>query len=129
MKTIIMSIKPKYWNSISNGTKTVEFRKQVWAQSDTIPVKVIVYATSPIQKVVGEFIVTQILKDSPKRIWESTKNQGVITEKNFFTYFGHNNMAYAIVINKVKEYTCPKPLLSLKSLGVKAPPQSWQYSK
>lgn len=129
MNVVIMSIRPKHWNDIATGKKTVEYRKRVWKQSNNTPVKILVYAISPIQRVVGEIVVTSILEDSPKQIWLKTATQGAIDEKDFYGYFGQNKNAYAIVIDAVKIYEESKSLSSLKSLGVKSAPQSWQYAK
>ncbi|MGR8838413.1 ASCH domain-containing protein [Leuconostoc falkenbergense] len=129
MNVVVMSIRPKHWNDIASGKKTVEYRKRVWKQTDNTPVKILVYATSPIQRVVGEIVVTSILEDSPKQIWLKTATQGAIDEKDFYGYFGQNENSYAIVIDAVKIYEESKSLSSLKSLGVKSAPQSWQYAK
>lgn len=53
MRTIILAIKPKYANMILNGEKTIEFRRKF----PKAPLeKVLIYASAPISKIIGEFI-------------------------------------------------------------------------
>lgn len=51
--TVVLSIKPRWWELIKVGKKTVEFRSTRPRVSENL--KVYIYATSPIRKVVGEF--------------------------------------------------------------------------
>ena len=58
MSIILMSIKPEYVNKIFSGEKKYEYRKRLCKEKiDTI----IVYSSSPIQKVVGELKIKQVL--------------------------------------------------------------------
>jgi len=50
---VLLSIKPEYAEKILNGEKKYEFRK-VLPKNKSIT-KVIIYATMPIGKVIGEF--------------------------------------------------------------------------
>ena len=65
MCSILLSINPQYVESILNGTKEYEFRKNID--------KIIIYSTSPIMKVVGEAEVDDILIGDPEMIWQLTK--------------------------------------------------------
>ena len=57
MSIILMSIKPEYVDKIFSGEKKYEYRKRLCKEKiDTI----IVYSSSPIQKVVGELKIKQI---------------------------------------------------------------------
>ena len=49
---VLLSIKPQYVESILSGKKSYEFRRMIFAaQIDTV----VIYATKPIGRVVGEF--------------------------------------------------------------------------
>lgn len=50
---ILLSIKPEYAEKILNGTKLFEFRK--FFPRDESVRKIIIYATSPVCMVIGEF--------------------------------------------------------------------------
>jgi len=57
---VILSIKPEYAFKIFNGTKLFEFRKAIF--KNPAVKKVIVYASSPVQRVIGEFEIDETLK-------------------------------------------------------------------
>lgn len=119
---VILSIKPIYAEKILNGEKTFELRKSIF-KKDNIE-KVIIYASSPISKVIGEFEIESILHDDVNELWKKTKeNNGV--EKTFFNeYFENREKGYAIKIKNTKRY---KVYYNIKEkYGLKAP-QSFSY--
>ena len=126
MQTIIMSIKPQYWNKIASGKKTVEFRKRVW-KDHTLPTKVIVYATQPIGKIVGEFITDNIISDRCPKLWSQTKDLGGISSYEYFDYFVESEIAHAIAIKNVKIYPNAESIRGFTHNQINRAPQSWQY--
>ena len=72
-RAIILSIKPKYAELILAGSKTVEFRR-VWAieSVDTI----VIYASTPIQKLLGIVKVTEVVKAKPATLWSYCSKRG-----------------------------------------------------
>ena len=63
LTSVILSIKPIYAQAIMNGTKKVEFRKKIFKR----PVdKIFVYSSSPEQKIIGFFTISEIVEDEPK---------------------------------------------------------------
>lgn len=116
-----MSIKPKYAEAIFRGEKRFEFRRVVFKQ----PVKVVVvYTTSPVSQVAGEFEVDAVISDSVERLWRRTKNEAGIDRKVFFRYFSGRKLAHAIVIGSVRRY--PRPHDLAEKFGIR-PPQSFAY--
>lgn len=128
MQTIIMSINPKYWKEIVNLRKIVEYRKRVWSNTSE-PTRVIVYATAPMKRVVGEFTTNNIIQGTPKQVWKHTQDMGAISENEFFEYFKNSKQANAIEIKTLNVYKEPDNIDSLKMIGVNSAPQSWQYAK
>ncbi|MEJ0029086.1 MAG: ASCH domain-containing protein [Bacteroidota bacterium] len=118
----LMSIKPEYADKIFDGTKKYEFRKVVFKNSNIRTV--LVYSSSPVQQVIGEFEIERILSSAPKDIWTKTKEHAGITEEFFFDYFSDKDVAHAIKIKKVKKYKKP---LSIKDDFNVLPPQSYLY--
>ena len=57
---VVLSIKPEFANKIFDGTKKYEFRKAIF-KNDKIKT-IIVYASSPVQQVIGEFEIEKIIK-------------------------------------------------------------------
>lgn len=121
---VLLSIKPKYANSILNGSKRFEFRKKIFKKQDVK--SVVLYATQPVGKVVGEFKVKSVLKASPQELWQQTNKHAGISKKDYYSYFAGCATAYAIVISNPKEYRCMLDLDDLKDV-VSRPPQSFMY--
>ena len=57
--TILISIKPEYASKILDGIKKYEYRTTKAKNVN----KMIIYATSPVKKVIGEAEVKNILED------------------------------------------------------------------
>lgn len=98
---VLLSIKPQFVEKIISGEKLFEYRKSVFKKKvDTV----IIYATMPIGKIVGEFQIDLILHASPQDLWEKTKEQSGISSDYFYNYFKHKEIAYAIKIKNVIKY-------------------------
>ncbi|KAF6687869.1 ASCH domain-containing protein [Pseudomonas sp. EKM23D] len=120
---VLLSIKPEYVTKILSGEKRFEFRKVGF--SNPAVHTVVIYATRPVGKVVGEFEVTRIYQDSPSRIWEKTKAHAGVNKKFFDAYYEGRDSAIAIAVGRVITYERP---FDLKELGgPKTPPQSFCY--
>jgi predicted transcriptional regulator len=87
-----------------------------------------VYATSPVQKVIGEFKINKlwILNDTPKKLWYKTDLFAGIEQKEFNKYFKNCEKGYAIYIGKTTIYKKPK---DLTDYGIAKAPQSFVYLK
>lgn len=118
---ILMSIKTEYANKILNGTKLYELRKKpLKDEIDTV----IIYSSGKVKKVVGEFKIDKIIKDSPDNIWNLGEEVLGIDKKSFYEYFKHSEYAYAIKIKDIIKYDTPK---DLKDFGINKAPQSFCY--
>lgn len=120
---ILLAIKPEFADKILSGIKKYEYRKVIFTKKVA---KVIIYASSPVSKVVGEFTIDSIVKGKPDKVWQATKNYAGITESYFKDYFKGKDTAYAIKIKDCCKYSKP---LSLKEIGVQYAPQSFVYLK
>ena len=121
MKAII-SIRPKYAEQILNGTKQFEYRKT----SIKCPVSsVLLYATYPIHKVIGEFTFSHIISATPEELWQQTQHAAGLTKDDFDHYFSRRKVAHALAITSVTRY--PQPLDLEKHYGIYYAPQSFMY--
>ncbi len=118
----LLSIKPEYAFKIFAGIKTFEFRKIIFKNPNVKTI--VVYASSPVQQVIGEFEIDDILSLSPELLWEETKDGSGISKEFFFEYFAHKEIGHAIKIKKVKKYRKP---LSIREDFNAYPPQSFIY--
>lgn len=119
---VVLSIKPEFANKIFDGTKKFEFRKAIF-KNDKITT-VIVYASSPIQQVIGEFEIERIINQDIDTLWSLTQEQSGITKDYFYKYFANRLAGFAIEIKKAKKYKRPKCLKADFNLF---PPQSFAY--
>lgn len=122
MKAVLLSIKPEFAYKIFDGTKKYEFRKQIFKDSSIK--KVIVYSSSPEQKVIGEFTIDDILNDTPSDLWLQTRDYSGITQAFYEEYFRGRKNAYAIKVASTKLYEQKK---DLSDFDIMFPPQSFAY--
>lgn len=66
MTIVLLSIKPQYARLIIDGSKRVEFRKTRFSRT---PTQAIVYAGSPVMRVLGHVEVAEVRVDSPEALW------------------------------------------------------------
>ena len=119
---VLLSIKPEFALKIFNGSKRYEYRRAIFKNPEVSGV--IVYASNPIKRVIGEFEIEDILHDKLQLLWAKTKSHAGISEKRFFEYFTNKSKGYAIKVKATKMYDAP---LSLNSFVVSSPPQSFMY--
>lgn len=119
---VLLSIKPEFAFKIFDGTKKFEFRKTIFKNKAVKTI--VVYASSPIQKVIGEFEIEKILNYDLETLWSLTQNDSGISEDFFYEYFGDKERGYAIEIKNTKKYSSPKNLQ--KEFNI-LPPQSFAY--
>ena len=119
---VLLSIKPEFAFKIFEGEKGFEFRKVIFKNPNIKTV--VVYASSPVQQVIGEFEIDNILTSTPNDIWEITKKHSGISEAFFYKYFADRTIAHAIKIKNTTKYKIP---LSIREDFNVFPPQSYVY--
>ena len=123
MSTIILSINPEFVQKIFSGEKKFEFRTLLPKKSIK---KVIIYATYPISKVVGEFDVAKVLEMEPQKLWDLTCDKSGMEKQYFDNYFMSREFAYAFEIKSFIIYEREK---DISCFGFNRPPQSFCYLK
>lgn len=122
---VILSIKPEYCKKIKNGDKRYEFRKKIFKNKDSVH-RILMYSTSPVQKIVGAFIIESVIEDDPENLWKRFKDFSGIEKENFFEYFGTSKKGFAIKIDRVEEFAPIEPKDLIPDFS---PPQSFRYIK
>jgi predicted transcriptional regulator len=120
---VLLAIKPEFAEKIFNGTKQVEYRKIIF-KSEKIT-RIVVYASSPIQKIIGEFEIDEVLTGSPEHLWYETSEHAGISKVYFDRYFANKSNGYAIRIKSYQKYR--HPLCLQLDYKIAQPPQSFQY--
>lgn len=131
----IMSIKPEYAEKILSGEKQWEFRKR--SMKNILFMDVLIYATSPIQKIVGEISFDGELYGNPSIVWHATEDQAGISDITYDRYYGWRDyhawgstIAYAAYIDATKVMSRDGSTLKqirkrLKNYPNWMPPRSW----
>lgn len=121
--TVLLSIKPPFANAILSGTKRFEFRRAVFRNPEVN--RIVIYASSPVQRVIGEFRVDGVLDMELESLWAATCQYAGIERSFFDRYFCGRESGYALKVDRPRRYRSP---LSLSAdLGITAPPQSFCY--
>ncbi|MBO9681193.1 MAG: ASCH domain-containing protein [Flavisolibacter sp.] len=119
---VLLSIKPEFAVKIFSGEKKFEFRRSIFKNKKVN--KIIVYASSPTQKIIGEFEIEEIINDKLQSLWKKTKEHAGIPEEYFYRYFNEKQMGYAIKIKKPRKYKNPVCIKEKYNIN---PPQSFSY--
>jgi predicted transcriptional regulator len=121
-RRVLLSIHPKHAEAILMGEKTYEFRKVLFKEKVS---EVVIYATSPVCRVIGTFVVEGIYSAAPAEVWENSKDFAGVTEELFTQYFAGKKLAHAIKVGKCVRFVKPKNLS--RYLKSNVPPQSFCY--
>ncbi|AMU13345.1 MULTISPECIES: ASCH domain-containing protein [Burkholderia cepacia complex] len=122
-RAVLLSIKPKYADLILAGSKRVEFRRS-WAAQDVS--MIVLYSSSPIQKIVGTVEVDEIVVASPTSLWRTcVERGGGLTREELRSYFADKSQGVAVLLGKVvklAQHVEPSDVF-----GNFVPPQSFRY--
>jgi len=120
---VLLSIKPEFVREIFNGSKKFEYRKAIFKNKNVNIV--VIYATMPIGKIVGEFKIGHIIEKNPYDLWEETKEFSGVNEDFYYEYFTGREKGYAISITNLKEYK--NPICPYEKYENFTAPQSFKY--
>ena len=122
VSVILLPIQPRYAQPIIEGHKTVEFRKTNFRTS---PSYAVIYASSPVQQVIGYFEVKAVTVAPVETLWERYSAVGCIGPKEFAEYYGDRDSGLVLEVGDVTVLEHP---VSLADLGLSSrPPQSFMY--
>jgi predicted transcriptional regulator len=125
-RALLISIRPKFVESILAGTKTVELRR-VKPRLQTGDL-VVIYASGSTKGIVGAFEVEGVTSASPSVIWRKHNGGSGLEKAEFDRYFKGTDVGYAIRIGKL--WRLPS-IISLGTLRERCvgfrPPQSYHY--
>lgn len=102
---VVWSVKPQFAEAILAGRKTFEFRRALFRRQDIDTV--VLYASSPTCKVVGEFTIDEVLSLALDALWETTREGGAIDRDYFDRYFEGRAEGYALKVKRRRRYRCP----------------------
>ncbi|BAP87352.1 putative uncharacterized protein [Burkholderiales bacterium GJ-E10] len=120
----LISIRPEYAEKILAGEKRLEFRR-VWAAR---PVDVLaIYATAPVQRIVGLAWIEHVHHGSKTKLWELGKQHGGgIIRRKLFSYLSGRKEAVALVIGRHQRFADALDPRRVFDVNFR-PPQSFRY--
>jgi predicted transcriptional regulator len=121
--SVLLSIKPRFAHAILEGTKTFELRRAVFRNSTVRTI--VIYASSPVCRVIGEFTIDGILALEPKKLWAMTAKGAGVEQQFFDDYFRGREIGFALKVHLPRRYA--KPLRLEEHFGLSRPPQSFCY--
>lgn len=121
MCEILLSINPEHVDNIFSGIKKYEYRKVACKREVN---KILIYATTPVKKIVGEAEVLEVLEKDKEELWKETEAQSGISETFYFKYYAQKKKAVAYHLGAIIKYQTPK---KLSDYGIVAAPQSFVY--
>ncbi|MFC1562844.1 hypothetical protein ACFL4Z_02195 [candidate division KSB1 bacterium] len=122
---LVISFRPEYTKKILNGEKKVEIRRKFatkWKGH-----RISLYSSSPIQSLVGEAIIDNVIIGEPDYIWEKFNSDICGTKEEFDKYVASKNEIYAIILDDVRPFKLEIPRSQVSHLLNQdlKPPQSY----
>ena len=102
---VLFSIQPEFAEKIMRGTKTIEVRRRfsrVWLGQ-----RAVVYASAPIQALMGQADIKAIHTGKPERIWAQFKSQIGCEEAYYQQYVAGCSEIFAIELTNVNPFIQP----------------------
>lgn len=126
IKNVLLSIKPKFALQIIGGTKTIELRRK-FPTDQVIGGVAIIYASSPLQKIIGYAYIENVLFLTLDEIWCHYGEQSKVKQNLFYQYY--TGLTHGFALHLIKPVHLKREI-SLKELKNKyniTPPQSYRY--
>lgn len=120
-RVALFSIHPRFADAILRGEKRVEFRRRAPSSVS----HVIVYATAPVQRIVGWFRVDSVEAEPPSILWQRFGEIGGIGAEEFARYYATCEVGSALRVAEVSRLERPV-MIEAVGAGV-TPPQSFRY--
>lgn len=123
----VLSIKPEYATKIVAGLKTVELRRR-FPYGTVTGAKLFVYATVPIQAVIGYATIATVEEHPVERVWALYHDVAFIDRPDFNTYYDGKDTGFVIRLKEPVALPNAVPLTTLKEQLDFTPPQSFAYA-
>jgi predicted transcriptional regulator len=125
-RDFLVSIKPFYASKILAGQKTVELRRR-FPRAQLTGATILIYASSPVQAVVGYARIKHVLQLPVPRIWKDHGTAACISKDEFDAYFAGVKIGFAIFFESVKPLKKQFKAIDLQMQFGIVPPQSYRY--
>ena len=124
-QTLLMSVRPEFAELISQGRKTIEFRRKFSKKYEGSTV--VFYITRPVQQFMFTATIAQVDHNQKKNLWNMYKQECGISQAVFDQYFSGTEYGYAIHMSNLKPLPNQLVLEHAKKVCPQLrPPQSFQ---
>jgi predicted transcriptional regulator len=125
VRTLLLSLRPRFAEAILSGAKTVELRRRpVNAQPGT---PILLYASSPTMAIVGTARLRGVHTLTPNTAWRTHADRLSLTRAEFYAYLDGSPRAHLLLLHQVCVLNEPLYLHQLRQEGQFQPPQSFRY--
>jgi predicted transcriptional regulator len=124
-RALLLSIRPRFAESIVAGTKRAEIRRQRLGVQAGTPV--IIYATLPVAAVIGTARIAEVTEGTPAEMWALHKTQVGLNRAEFDSYLEGAATACILLLADARRLTTPLTLEQLRTTEAFQPPQSYLY--
>lgn len=122
--TYLISVKPEWANLFFDHAtpKTVELRKGSFGKALEAGDRLLIYATLPVGKIIGEVRVRDRTQLPTDRLRSETEDFAQVSAEDFNSYYQGKDAGVGVWVEKPELFSTPISLEVLKSAGI-APPQ------
>ena len=122
---VLLSIKPEFARKILRGEKEYEFRRTTFRDPSIVD-RVFLYATTPVQRILGFFLFSDVLTGRPEDLWKRCSDaSGLEDRQRFMAYFSGADTGFAYAIDRVEPFA--EPLDPRQHVDEFRPPISFTY--
>ena len=124
-RALLLSVRPCFAESIMNGSKVAEIRRQRPSIEPGTPV--IIYATQPVAAVVGTARLSEVHHGPPDDVWSDYHSFMGVTHEEFDEYLAGAAAAYILMLADVRRLETPLTLSEMRATSGFHPPRSYRY--
>lgn len=125
-RTLLISIQPRYADSIFSGMKTIELRRT--RPSVTKGDMLAIYVSAPAQELRGIARISGVAEATPAQLWSQMGHRSGVTYQEFIQYFAGTSHAYGILLSAIERLPTPRSLKQLRDdIPGFCPPQVYRY--
>lgn len=125
MRSVLLSVRPRFAEGLLSGRKTAEVRKRF----PELPAgtRLYLYSSTPTRAVIGTVTVVSVLTTSPTRAWDLHRDKIDITRSFYRSYLTGQSTATIITVDQPEIWPEAVGLASLRAILSIEPPQSYRY--
>jgi predicted transcriptional regulator len=124
-RAMLLSVRPRYAESILAGTKCAEIRRQ---RPGILPgTPVIIYATKPLGAVIGTANIDRVCEGTPADLWDQYHQEMGVSQEEFDQYLSGLSTAYLLLLSGASRLVSPLTLDDMRKSADFQPPRSYRY--